>query len=93
MSYRFFSVLQGSELKTKRDYRVAAAVLGHEAVTLIKTIVNTYNGGEQNPNTPWRKCWNEEAERHAIQYAAQAAHFARLGVATLTEPERARAVA
>lgn len=82
-------------LSSKRDHRIAAGVLGYEAARCLQLILFVCDspGGESYPHAPWRKSWNDEAERQAVHLARKAAHHARLGVVSLTEPERTVAVA
>lgn len=69
------TVLEGSELSTKRDYRVAAAALGYEASVLLRLAC-----------FPGRDSLAAGSDATvARELACRAAHYARLGTSTLLE--------
>lgn len=83
MAVKFWSGLEGCVLKTKRDYRVAAAVLGHE-VACIMFAVDAGRGGSKSDYLTGADLARES---HAAFMAAQAAHYARRGATTLVHPD------
>jgi hypothetical protein len=86
MSDEFWTGLEGDVLKSKRDYRVAAAVLGREVVCLIYSIEagnsNCYSG-----RSDYLMGADSARASHAARMAAQAAHYARRGATTLIHPD------